>query len=147
MAYVSNIQLTVSAIGGGSVANKAEVKCTIHFYSNEVIADQKYYIQAALWEEDEARDIFVMRPNGKVVRQQPVGDGDGDDFVGTIQNTTIRPNGNPSVNVTLSREWTFSDLDDILPPSMEKFFATVSVIPELARGDWKFSPVVYLDVG
>ena len=144
MASISNIQLTVSAIGGGSVANKAEVKCTINFHPIEVTADQEYLVRAYLWEEDESRDSFVMRPDGSVSYQQYVGDRD--DQVGDMANKIVRPNGNITVDVTLSREWTFPELDDI-SPSMEKFFATVSVIPMLSRGDWKFSPVVDLDVG
>ena len=145
MAFVSNIQLTVSAIGGGTVANKAEVKCTLNFSNRELTADQEYLVRAQLWEQDEARDIFSMKANGFVARQQQLL-GEPDDFVGTIQSTIIRPNGNSSVNVTLSREWTFPDLDET-SPSMERFFATVSVMPLLSLGDWKFSPTVDLDVG
>ena len=144
MAHVSNIQLTVSVIGGGSTANKAEVKCTIYFTNYEVVADQNYLVNAILWEQDEARDSFVMKPDGYVAHHQSVGNRD--DAVGLIGASTIQPNGNYTVDVILSREWNFPDLDDMLP-SMERFFATVSVIPQLSRGDLEFSPIVDIDVG
>lgn len=144
MAYVTDIQLTVSAIGGGSVANKAEVKCKIIFTIPEVTADQEYLVRAQLWEQDEARDLFFMKANGFVARHQFLGESD--DFVGTIRSTILRPNGNASVDVIMSHEWTFPDLDEI-SPSMERFFATVSVMPLLSLGDWRFSPIVDLDVG
>jgi hypothetical protein len=143
MAYITNIQLTVSVIGGGSVANKAEVKCTINFSNAEVAANQNYIVRAFLYEEDNSRDFFEMHPDGRMSR---LSRGNKDDYVGYLPSIKCNPNGNSTVDITLSHEWTFQELDDI-PPSMEKFFATVSVIPELAMGDWRFSPVVNIDVG
>lgn len=146
MATISDdIQLIISVIGGGTVAtNKAEVKCTINFTPFEVAANNEYHVRAHLWEEDEERDLYAMNSNGYVLKKQGIGDQD--DPVGFIQFTFVRPNGNASIDVTLSREWDFHDLDDV-PPVMEKFFATVSVVPRHLYSDWKFSPVANVDVG
>lgn len=144
MAYLSNIQLAISVVSGGQAPHKVEVKCTVNFLPDEVTANQSYQVKAYLWEEDEARDRFVMHPDGTVLPLQKAGNPD--DFVTVIQNTHVRPNGNDKVDLVLNREMTFTELDDI-SPSMEKFFATVSVVPSLAMGDWRFSPVVDVDVG
>ena len=146
MATISNVELTISVIGSsGAPTNRADLNCYVSFAPNEVQANQWYYIQAYLWEEDERRDTFTMTPDGRMDRKQLTGD-DPDDPVGLIQDKEVRPNGQSQVPVKLSRTWSFSDLDDV-PPVMEKFFATVAVVPKYIKGDWKFSPTVNVDVG
>ena len=90
MAYVENIQLTVSAIGGGQFANKAEVKCKIKFTTYEITANSEFIVRASLWEQDEGRDRFHMRADGTVSRVESIGDPD--DIVGAIGSKLISPN-------------------------------------------------------
>lgn len=143
MAWITNIRL---AVGNGAAPQTqvAEVKCTINFGNAEVAANNWYRVRAYLYEEDDARDFFVMKPDGRMRR---LSGGNRDDYVGHIESKWVQPNGDNTVGVVLSREWHFPELDDNIFEPMEKFFATVSIVPEMAIGDWEFSPLVTLDIG
>ena len=134
MASVNNINLVVNAYEESN--QSAYVECTINFSGNEVTANQRYRVRAYLYEEDAKRDFFVMKPDGRMRRRS---EGNRDDFVGHISSGWVQPDGRDHVRITFRREWSFPDP---VPLPGQKYFVTVSVIPELAMGDWEFSDVV-----
>lgn len=142
MAWITNITLHVGKVT--PTIEEAKVTFQANFSNSEVAENGRYRVRAYLYEVDDARDFYIMKPDGRFWRHER---GAVDESVGHIQSKWIRPNGENNVSVELEREWNFPDLDNNPFTPVEQFQAVVSIMPEMAMGDYEFSPQIMLDVG
>jgi hypothetical protein len=127
MARVRNVQLTA---GRGSDGREfAEVTYDIAFSDAEVSLNLQFDEMVLLAERDEKLDGFFQDWGSNLDVQQIAVDNP-DDFIGTIHEGTIKPEGRRTVRRTHRREWPFPRNED----GNEEYRALVMVVPEIYRG-------------
>jgi hypothetical protein len=109
----------------------ALVTFTVNFSRAEVRQNLIFGLYTALYERDDALDMFVTNPNGAFnFSIERKANGNMDDWVTWLDSRTIRPNGQNSRIVTIRNEFNVGNQER----GNEEYRAFINVIPEIAAG-------------
>lgn len=136
MATLHNISL--DGIGRtASGENFVEMSGEVRFSAREVSENLNYVVRGFLFERDDGRDFWNMRPDGVVTRHQHA-IGARDQGVAEIFNPNgalvMRPNGQSSQTFELRREFPLGDGE----PGRDEYYVGATVVPEI-RSDFELS--------
>ena len=137
MANISNVNLEVGRVSAST--EFARVTCRVNFSAGERDLNLRFQVYADLYERDDALDIFI--PQNQDFATQ-VARGNRDDLIGEIGRSSIRPDGNASVDLEFRREWDFGNQES----GNEEYRALITAYPDV-HGATRFSNEVSVNLG
>ena len=137
MARISFLDLDVGRRTSG--IEFARLTLNVTWTSREVQENLYYWLSGYLIEQDDGLDFMDMKPNGGVQWEDI---GGLDDFVGTIRQLWIRPNGALTRSYVLERDWNFGNQES----GDEEYRGIATVVPEL-RSDFRMTGILKANLG
>ncbi len=137
MARISQLDLDVGR--ATSSIEFAKLDVTVRWTSREVRENLSYLLSGYLIEQDDGLDFIDMKPNGGIHWEDI---GNLDDFVGTVQQRWIRPNGQASRQYVLQRNFDFGNQES----GNEEYRGIATVVPEI-RSDIRLTGILSANLG